>query len=613
MTTETENKEKKNKLNIKQIKAQIPVIIGHVKLIFDLIRPFTRILIINYILNLVQTGLGMVQPQFTGGIIDIVTRSKDSEDLKYLAIRMLIFTMVNQEVNKLSGRFSNKYYNTLQRDLKSAIYGRLLECDMEFFDKLSSTEATQIISSGVDQLIQLSFYSVTSTLQTIATLVGNLYLMYLTSPRLTLVILISTPIKFFLNFVNWNKQNKIYKEIHEIYRDVYDIPNQVLQNIGLIKGFSTEKKETDKFKGLQKQLGEAEGQLNNDHWFLSFLKAFFQEALNTIVIWMGGAMVFEGSITAGSLSTFTMYSSQFEGSIHSTRYVFQNLYRGAQQSGKLLNVLKVNSTSKAKTSKNIIKPNLKGSISIEHVSFSYPAKPDVEVLTNINLQINAGEATAFVGVSGSGKTTLTYLLQNLYTPNQGRIFVDGEDIRDYDIKWLHGHMGYVSQEPILLDRSIEENLVYGIEGEYTQEHVENTLAKSNSKFILNKEKFPKGLASKLGSGEGRTKLSGGQKQRIAIGRAFAKDPKILILDEPTSALDGESESQVQKAIDDLTSLGDRTVIVIAHRLSTIINCQKIVVFEDGKVVEQGTHKELLAKNGAYSKLFEFQLESMRKL
>jgi len=613
MTTETENKEKKNKLNIKQIKAQIPVIIGHVKLIFDLIRPFTRILIVNYILNLVQTGLGMVQPQFTGGIIDIVTRSKDSEDLKYLAIRMLIFTMVNQEVNKLSGRFSNKYYNTLQRDLKSAIYGRLLECDMEFFDKLSSTEATQIISSGVDQLIQLSFYSVTSTLQTIATLVGNLYLMYLTSPRLTLVILISTPIKFFLNFVNWNKQNKIYKEIHEIYRDVYDIPNQVLQNIGLIKGFSTEKKETIKFQGLQKQLGKAEGQLNNDHWFLSFLKAFFQEALNTIVIWMGGAMVFEGSITAGSLSTFTMYSSQFEGSIHSTRYVFQNLYRGAQQSGKLLNVLKVNSTSKAKTSKNIIKPNLKGSISIEQVSFSYPAKPDVEVLTNINLQINAGEATAFVGVSGSGKTTLTYLLQNLYTPNQGRIFVDGEDIRDYDIKWLHGHMGYVSQEPILLDRSIEENLVYGIEGEYTQEHVENTLAKSNSKFILNKEKFPKGLASKLGSGEGRTKLSGGQKQRIAIGRAFAKDPKILILDEPTSALDGESESQVQKAIDDLTSLGDRTVIVIAHRLSTIINCQKIVVFEDGKVVEQGTHKELLAKNGAYSKLFEFQLESMRKL
>jgi len=259
----------------------------------------------------------------------------------------------------------------------------------------------------------------------------------------------------------------------------------------------------------------------------------------------------------------------------------------------------------------LTKEKLTGKISINHLSFSYPSKPDVEVLSDVNLQINAGEAVAFVGVSGSGKTTLSYLLQNLYTPTQGKISIDGEDIRDYDLTWLHHQMGYVPQDPYLFDRTVEKNISYGIADGYTPEQIEKALALSNSKFILNKEKFPDGIKTKLGSGN--TQLSGGQKQRIAIARAFIKDPKVLILDEPTSALDGESESKVQKAIDELVALGDRTVIVIAHRLSTIINCHKIVVFDDGRIVEQGTHKELMGKDGAYKKLFEFQINNMKNL
>jgi len=274
-----------------------------------------------------------------------------------------------------------------------------------------------------------------------------------------------------------------------------------------------------------------------------------------------------------------------------------------------LKLLEVSSKAQSQPAQNLTKPNLAGTIAINNVSFCYPSKPEVEVLTGINLKINAGESIAFVGVSGSGKTTLSYLLQNLYTPTQGKIFIDGEDVRDYDLTWLHHHMGYVSQEPVLLNRTIEENVAYGVLGEYTPEQVDKALTLSNSRFILNKEKFPDGIETKLG----KTKLSGGQKQRLAIARAFIKDPKILILDEPTSALDGESESKVQKAIDDLIALGDRTVIVIAHRLSTIINCHKIVVFDEGKIVEQGTHKELFAKDGAYKKLFEFQINNMKNL
>jgi len=170
--------------------------------------------------------------------------------------------------------------------------------------------------------------------------------------------------------------------------------------------------------------------------------------------------------------------------------------------------------------------------------------------------------------------------------------------------------GYVPQEPALFERTVDENITYGMES-YSQEQLNKALSLSNSKFIHNKKKFPDGLNTKLDS-EG-IQLSGGQKKRFAIARAFHKDPKVLILAEPTSALDGGNESKVQKAIDELTSLGDRTVIVIAHRLSTIVNCKKIFVFEEGKVVEEGTHKELLEMDGVYKDLFEFQLINMKSI
>jgi len=210
-----------------------------------------------------------------------------------------------------------------------------------------------------------------------------------------------------------------------------------------------------------------------------------------------------------------------------------------------------------------------------------------------------------VGSSGSGKSSIISLIERFYDVSKGQILVDGENIKDLDLRWYHDHIGYVSQEPSLFSGTIEENITYGLEN-YTQADVEKALKLANAfDFVMNLAMFPQGLKTMVG--DRGIKLSGGQKQRIAIARALIKNPKILIFDEATSALDADSEFQVQQAIDGLIKEGNKTVIIIAHRLSTIINCPRIVVIQNGKIAEEGTHAQLLHRNGVYKALIERQL------
>jgi len=600
-------------LFIANLRAKIDEVIKLVYLLYPLVKPSLGIIFVNYSFTLLQTFLEMLTPKYTGGIIDIVTRSKDEQDLKELVIKMLIFSVVTSELQKLGRKVSDRANLAVNKNLRSEVYKRVLECDMEYFDEVSTTEATQMVNNGVEGVIRLCIMQVTNSLEIFVGVFGNLYLMYSASPQLAFIVLVMTPAKFVLSFFSVKQRTRFTGESRELQQRIWRLPMQAIQNIGLVKCFSTEKEEHEEFKQAQQELYEIESQIKHDKLIVSLLNTVLNEGLRIVLIWFGGVMVFQGQITPGELSTFNMYATSFTKASVSIKSSVENLIKDSTRSAQLLKVVRMSSTSKLHNSRNITKPTLRGAISINNVSFCYPAKPTVEVLHNINLDINEGETVAFVGISGSGKTTLAYLLQNLYTPTQGRIFIGGEDIRDYDISWLHHQMGYVSQEPILFDKTVEQNIIYGLGGKYTPEQLQKSLEHSNSTFILSKEKFPDGLKTRIGTGPNTVKLSGGQKQRIAIARAFIKDPKILILDEPTSALDGESESQVQKAIDDLTSLGDRTIIVIAHRLSTIIKCQKIIVFENGRIVEQGSHKELIEKNGAYKKLFEFQLEGLRQI
>lgn len=247
----------------------------------------------------------------------------------------------------------------------------------------------------------------------------------------------------------------------------------------------------------------------------------------------------------------------------------------------------------------------RGEIVMESVHFMYPSRPTVKVLDDVNITITSGQITALVGESGGGKSSIIQLLLRFYDPNQGVIRMDGIDLKQYDLRWLHRNIGYVSQEPVLFARSIRENIVFGVEHEdsVTMDRIHDAAKKANAyDFIM---EFPQKFETKVG--ERGTRLSGGQKQRVAIARAILNDPKILLLDEATSALDTESEHLVQKALDRIISEGNKTVIVIAHRLSTVKNADRILVVQRGKVVEKGKHEDLIAKNGIYSNLVQQQM------
>jgi ATP-binding cassette subfamily B protein len=244
-------------------------------------------------------------------------------------------------------------------------------------------------------------------------------------------------------------------------------------------------------------------------------------------------------------------------------------------------------------------PQVSGTVAFEDISFAYPTRPDVTVLRGLRLVVRPGEVVAVVGTSGAGKSTIAVLLSRFYDPQDGRILLDGHDLREFDADWLREQVGVVSQEPILFATSIEANIRYGRHTAMPAQ-VEAAASAANAHDFITS--FPEGYQTLVG--ERGVRLSGGQKQRIAIARALLKDPRILVLDEATSALDSESEALVQEALDRL--MKGRTTFIIAHRLSTVLGADRVVVLDGGRVVEEGRHDELISFDGLYRRLVERQ-------
>jgi ABC-type multidrug transport system fused ATPase/permease subunit len=537
-------------------------------------------------------------PITNANLIDAVISSRDFTQI-YFAFKKYMICITIQFTIKTSLYFIN-YFLSLNSKENSQflLLENILNKDITFFEIYKTGEIiNKIYNTFLDTDYFFKFFTI---FQYFCKMILMSYYLYTSSPKLTMVFVTLFLIQLGLNYLfKFFSSPPNSKELLKYNSKYSNKLHELFNNIRMIKTFTKEKEEMEKLK-YYKKMGSYKLDIISE--IIKKLKTLTEQSNDAITLLFLGKFILEKQCTLGDYTIFKQYKSEFSMTFYLIKSTFQSFQKILINWKSFFELYDF--PVKVKSMKNYISNNFIGKIRFENVTFSYPLKPNSNILQNLSFDIKPGETFAICGFSGCGKTTISNLIERFYDPNEGKIFIDDVDIRDYNIEYLRKNIGFVSQEPILNSGTIEENILYGVD-KYKKSDFEEVLKLSNiNTFINDKYLFPDGLKTLVG--ERGIKVSAGQKQRIAIARALMKNSKILIFDEATSALDAESEAEVQKAIDNIAKKKEITIIIIAHRLSTIINADSIAVLKDGRIAEIGNHYELLNKKGEYNKLFQKQ-------
>jgi ATP-binding cassette subfamily B protein len=490
-------------------------------------------------------------------------------------------------------------------DLRRDTYGRLIRLPMAFHSQRRVGELSSRIAADLSQVQDTLIGTVPQFLRQLATLVGGVALIAYTSGQLTLVMLCSLPplIAVAVVFGRWIR--KTAREAQDRLADSNVIVEETLQGVASVKAFTNEAHEQSRYhNALLAALSSTLRGARQRAAFGAFVTFALFGAI-VLVLWYGARLVQAGDLTVGELTRFMLYTMFVGGAMGSFAELFAQVQRtlGATQRVRELLNEKPEVVEAAPRDKHATPAiRLRGDVRFDNVIFSYPSRKETQVLCGVSLHAQSGERIALVGPSGTGKSTIVSLLLRFYDPDSGRILIDGKEARDYDLLELRRQIAIVPQDVLLFGGAIGENIAYGRPGANTSD-IENAARKANAHDFITS--FPQGYETLVG--ERGIQLSGGQRQRVAIARAVLKDPAILILDEATSSLDSESENLVQQALE--TLMERRTSIIIAHRLATVRTADRIFVVKDGKIVEHGTHDELVDREGGvYQTLSALQFD-----
>ena len=488
-------------------------------------------------------------------------------------------------------------------DMRKEIYQRLLMMPMDFFGQRRVGELSSRITADVSQIEDAVTSVLAELLRGILTLIIGIGMILYISPKMTLLMLSVIPVIIVIALVFGKRIKELSRKAQDQLADSGTVVQETLHGISNVKAFSNEwyeiKRYNTSINNLVK-LAIKNGMLRG--FFVSFLLFSVFGAI-VLVVWYGAGLMQQGLLSYGDLTAFVVYTAFVGGTMAGFAELYSQLQKTLGATQRVRDLLK-EVVEDVHTDQVTIQPQyrLKGNVSLEHIEFSYPSRKELPIIRDISIEATSGQQIAIVGPSGAGKSTLVSLLLRFYDPLNGKICFDGIDATTIPLSQLRSQMALVPQDILLFGGTILDNIAYG-RPEASKEDIEAAARQANAHDFITG--FPEGYATVVG--ERGIKLSGGQRQRIAIARAILKDPVILLLDEATSALDSESEALVQEALSNL--MRNRTSFVIAHRLSTIRNADKIIVLEDGRVKESGTHDQLIAvEDGLYKNLNRLQIK-----
>lgn len=484
-------------------------------------------------------------------------------------------------------------------DLRKEVYNHVVELHPGFFETNLSTEIQSRITTDTTILQTVIGSSVSIALRNVLMFVGGLILLLITNPKLTGIVLICVPLVVAPIIYFGRLVRELSRQSQDRIAHVGSFVGESLKNIKVLQAFNHQRRDREAFSDhVESAFEVARQRITYRSWLTSVVLMLVMGAIASM-LWVGGHDVIAGRITAGELTAFVFYAVMVAGSVGAISEVYSDLQRAAGATERLLELLHAESLIKSPADPVTLPEPVQGVVEIKDVVFNYPSRPDTPAINGLTLMLPAKSSLALVGSSGAGKSTLVDLILRFYDVQQGAICFDGIDIRDLAPESLRRHIAIVPQQPILFSNSVIENIRYGRPNATDDEVRQAAEAAYADEFI---ERLPSGYDSFVG--DSGVRLSGGQRQRIAIARAVLKDPRLLLLDEATSALDAESEYKVHQALDHL--MQDRTTLVIAHRLATVMNVDRIVVLDQGKLVAEGSHRELICDSPLYARWANLQ-------
>ena len=570
--------------------------------IFRFIKPYKGYFIAGLFFLLISSTTLLGFPYVTGKLVDVAQGKANGifSDINRVAILLIGILAVQSIFSFFRVYLFAQVSERSMADMRVSLYKKLMELPMTFYDSKRIGELTSRITTDIALLQDTFSVTLAELIRQVSTLIIGTAIIFYATPKLSVFMIATFPVlvvaaMFFGKFIR-----KLSKKTQDELAGANVIVEETLQSINIVKAFTSELMEVLRYRtSMDKVVKIALKSATYRGAFISFI-IFSMFGGIVAVMWYGASLVQAGEMSVGDLLSFVLYTTFIGGSIAGLGDLYGQLQKAIGASERVMEII-------AEEGEQIVDETeqtnqVEGLINFNKVSFSYPTRPDVEVLNNLSFEVQAGEKIALVGHSGAGKSTIIQLLMRFYPINGGEISVDGKNINNYDLSAFRKNIGIVPQEIILFGGTIRENIAYG-KPNATEEEIRSAAEQANAMLFI--EDFPEGLNTIVG--ERGVKLSGGQRQRIAIARAILKNPKILILDEATSSLDAESEHYVQQALDKL--MKGRTTIIIAHRLATIRKVDTIYVLNNGQIAEQGTHDELLAtSDGTYNNLVKLQLQ-----